>query len=83
MKITLYVLGNSSDIFYVGICTQVERRLTEHNSGKTKTTREKGPWKIVHVEEYDSWSAARTREKFLKSAIGRNWIKNKFSLLKE
>jgi len=82
MIIFVYILRNSDNKFYVGIGEVPQRRLKEHNAGKTKTTRGKGPWEIVHTEEYTSRIEARAREKFLKSGIGRAWIKSKFTVIK-
>ncbi len=45
--------------------------MTEHNCGKNKATRGKGPWKLVHHEEFVSRSDAIKREKYFKTQIGR------------
>ncbi len=54
----------------------VSIRLTQHNSGKTKSTKAFIPWRIVHTEEYVTLADAVKREKYLKSAAGRRWRKN-------
>jgi putative endonuclease len=82
MIIFVYILRNANNKFYVGMAELPEKRLKEHNSGKTKTTRGKGPWEIVHTEQYPNRIEARAREKFLKSGIGRAWIKSKFTVIK-
>jgi len=51
----------------------LERRLAEHNGSDTKSTRSKKPWKIIHSEEYNTLNEARSREKYLKSGVGREW----------
>ena len=35
---------------YVGMCTDIEVRLKEHNSGKTKSTKGFKPWKLIYNE---------------------------------
>jgi putative endonuclease len=60
---------------YVGFTTNLERRLNEHNSGKTKSTRPYRPWKILFSERFDTKTEALLREKFLKSGQGRDYIK--------
>ena len=35
------------------------------------------PWTVIYTEEYDSLEEARRREKYLKSAAGRRFIKKK------
>ena len=61
--------------YYVGMTTNLNRRLFEHNNGKTQSTSPYKPWKIVHNEIFNTRSEAREREKYLKSAAGRRWRK--------
>jgi putative endonuclease len=68
------------DRYYVGISLDVEYRLTEHNKGKTKSTKVFRPWKIIHIEEYESRQLARKREVYLKSAAGRKWRKDNLGM---
>ncbi|MBM3405154.1 MAG: GIY-YIG nuclease family protein, partial [Bacteroidetes bacterium] len=44
----------------------IERRLEEHNSGETRYTSGKRPWKLVYLEEYQDKSSAIKRELSLK-----------------
>ena len=54
----------------------LKRRIIEHNSGNgAKTTRKKDGWKIIYCEGYISKADAMGREKFLKSGIGRGFVK--------
>jgi putative endonuclease len=74
-----YILNSiSHQNTYVGITEDIDRRLKEHNSGKTKSTKAFAPYSILHYECFDSRFDARKREKFLKSDAGREWIKRKF-----
>lgn len=65
--------------FYVGFSTDINRRLKEHNSGKTKSTKGYRPWKLFFSEESDCREDARKREVYLKSGIGKEQIKEKWS----
>ena len=60
---------------YVGLTNDIYRRLEEHNKGKTKSTRFYSPWRILFKENYKSRIEARNREKYLKSGVGREFIK--------
>ncbi len=65
--------------FYVGMSEDVNRRLVEHNSGKTKSTKAYRPWKIFFYEIVADRKTAREREKYWKSGTGRERIKVKWS----
>ena len=59
----VYVLRCGDDSLYTGYATDVERRLAQHRDGTgAKYTRGRGPFEIVHVESYESRSAAMSRE---------------------
>jgi putative endonuclease len=53
--------------YYVGCTDNLERRLTEHNSGLSKYTKLSMPWKLVYTEQFENLSKARLREKQIKS----------------
>ncbi|MCA6377011.1 MAG: GIY-YIG nuclease family protein [Cytophagales bacterium] len=61
--------------FYVGLSDNVERRLNEHNKGKTSSTRFYAPWELVFVENFETRVQAREREKYLKGGSGKEFIK--------
>lgn len=76
----VYVLKSEQHYrFYVGMSQDVERRLAEHNSGKTKSTKGYRPWKLFFYEAFPDRQAARAREKYLKSGYGKQWIKEKWA----
>jgi len=60
---------------YVVRTSNLERRLREHNSGMGNFTRRYKPWKLFYFEKFDLWEEAFKREKYLKSAVGRRWMK--------
>lgn len=73
----VYILYSSKfERFYVGMTLNVEKRLNQHSSGKTKSTKAFAPWSLFYIEKFQSSQEARTREKYLKSAAGRRWRKN-------
>lgn len=75
----VYVLKSKNyNQIYIGFSDNSIRRLNEHNSGKTKSTKFYKPYKIIYQEKYKTRIEARKREKFLKSGCGREWIKNNF-----
>ena len=62
-------------MLYVGMTENLERRLKEHNKGKSKFTKGNLPWKLIYSEEFPDYSTARKREKYLKSTAGKNWLR--------
>ena len=60
---------------YTGQTQDLNQRVEAHNSGFSRYTKGRGPWKLVHHEEYDSRGAAMKREMFLKSGKGRELVK--------
>ena len=74
--IYLYVIKSEvNGDLYVGICKDVERRIGGHQAGKNRYTKGLRPWKLMQVEEYPDWSAARQKEKYYKSGIGKEYLK--------
>jgi putative endonuclease len=64
---SVYLLECSDKTFYVGISTDVDKRLANHNAGLgAKYTRGRLPVACVWREEAASESAARKREYELK-----------------
>jgi putative endonuclease len=64
----VYVLECADGSLYTGYTTDVERRVAEHDAGEgAKYTRGRTPVELVHVEEFDSKSAALRREREIKS----------------
>ena len=71
----VYVIQSISyNTRYVGVAESVERRLREHNTGRSRYTKGRRPWHIIYTEEVNTLSEARKREIFLKSGQGRKWL---------
>ena len=45
--------------YYVGACTNLDRRLYEHNIGHSKFTSLGLPWELVYAEEFDDIKLAK------------------------
>ncbi len=64
----MYVLECADGTYYTGYTTDVNRRVAEHDAGDgAKYTRGRTPVSLVHVETYDSRSAAMSREHEVKT----------------
>ncbi len=60
---------------YVGMTSNLERRLSQHNLGHNKSTKPYSPFKLVYFEKQPDRHSAREREKYLKTASGKRWLK--------
>ena len=67
----VYMIEGRQGRHYVGITTDPERRLAEHNQGSAKSTRPFRPWKLIYAEQCESRQDACRREWHLKHAEGR------------
>jgi putative endonuclease len=77
----VYILySNSIDRYYIGISDNLEWRLKRHNQGWGRYTKYGIPWKIVHIESFDTKSEDLIREKDIKRKKSRDYIEN---LIKE
>ncbi len=73
----VYAIQSEKDgRIYVGMCADIEVRLKEHNAGKTKSTKGFTPWKLIYKEESVSRIEARKREIYLKSGVGKQFLKS-------
>lgn len=64
----VYVLECDDGTYYTGYTTDVERRVAEHADGNgAKYTRGRGPFEVVHVEQFETASDALSREAEIKS----------------
>ena len=77
MPFHVYVLkSTATGRFYTGSTMDLRKRLDEHATGVARYTRGRGPWQLVHSEEFETRSQAMLRERFLKTGRGREWIKS-------
>ena len=72
---TVYVLQDSLGKLYKGVTNNLKRRLAEHKSGHTLSTKKLKKPEVVYTEEYDSFKKARKREIYFKNAAGRRFLK--------
>jgi putative endonuclease len=66
--------------YYIGSTENVDRRLSDHNSGKVKSTKAFKSWELVYSERFDTKSDAIKRERQIKSYKSGNAFKKLLSL---
>ena len=60
---------------YVGLTSDIERRIKEHNSGYNQSTKAYKPFELIYKEECEDRVTARKREKYWKSGTGKRQLK--------
>jgi putative endonuclease len=74
----VYVLQSESDKnFYTGYTNNIRVRIKEHNSGKVLSTKNRLPMNLIYWEGCLNQIDALSREKYLKTAWGKRFIKNR------
>ncbi len=78
MEFVVYILYSEKfNATYVGYTTDLISRFHSHNSLATKGwTLRYRPWRVMHVEFYETQKQAMLREKELKTGKGRDFIQH-------
>ena len=89
MKAYVYILKSvKTEKYYIGCTFDYNKRLKEHNSGFSASTKSMRPWKIMFTQTYSTLSEARKIElwikkqkskEFVEKLIKEGTIKKKFS----
>ena len=73
-----YVLQSEKDNkLYTGYTHDLRKRLAAHNSGNVSATKNRGPFVLVYYEACLNQQDATAREKYLKSGMGKRYLKNR------
>ena len=74
----IYILQSEKDKqFYTGYTSDLQNRLIDHNAGKVISTKNRLPLKLVYYEVCINQQDATHREKYLKTAWGKRYIKTR------
>ena len=76
----VYILQSLSDParHYVGLTSDVTRRVETHNSGGSIHTLANRPWHLVAAIEFSNANSAIAFERYLKTGSGRAFAKRHF-----
>lgn len=79
-KRTVYVLRSCLDPerHYVGLTSNLQKRVECHNAGQSRDTARHKPWRVVVALEFSTDAAAIRFERYLKSGSGRVFAKRHF-----
>lgn len=63
--------------WYTGYANDLKKRIIDHNKSKNFSTKHGIPWDLIYYEACRNKEDARAREKYLKSGMGKRYIKNR------
>ena len=63
--------------FYTGVTNNLKRRFEKHNTGFVLSTKHRIPLKLVYFEGCLDKNDAYRREKYLKTGMGKRFLKNR------
>ena len=66
MYVTYIIYSSKIKKYYTGQTTDLDRRLVEHNRGKTSFLASGLPWKLIYFKYFESRSEAIILESFIK-----------------
>lgn len=77
MYYTYILLSLKTGEWYTGYTKDLRKRFVEHQSGKSTWTKGRKPFKLIYYEGCLNEDDARSRELYLKSGIGKRYVKNR------
>ena len=77
----VYILESQKDKYwYTGYTSNLRKRFMEHQNGYTRSTKFRRPWNLIYYEACLFESDAIAREKYLKSGMGKRYIRNRLKM---
>jgi len=68
------LLSNRDKRLYTGFTDNLTKRVKEHNRGWVESTKDRRPLDLIYFEGYKDKKSALSREKYLKTGWGRNYL---------
>lgn len=78
MPYTYILFSAKLNKYYIGACTDIDRRLYEHNIGHSKFTSTGTPWILKYTETFKTLQEAKKREAAIKKMKSRKYIESLF-----
>jgi len=72
-----YILQNKNGRWYTGYTSDLQKRFNQHNNLNSKSTKYTGPYQLIYYEECINEIDAKARELYLKSGMGKRYLKNR------
>ncbi len=76
----VYVLkSEKSGQWYTGYTDNLRKRVSQHNKKESTWTKRMVPWTLIYYEACLDEGDARAREKYLKSGLGKKYLKKRLT----
>lgn len=62
---------------YTGYTNDLRKRFNQHNSSEVYSTKNRGPFNLIYYEACLNEQDAKSREKYLKTGMGKRYFKNR------
>jgi putative endonuclease len=73
-----YIIQSKKDSqWYTGATKDLRKRFKLHNDNRVVSTKGRGPFVLIYYEACLNQEDAFAREKFLKSGMGKRYVKNR------
>lgn len=74
----IYIIQSKNDgRWYTGFTDDLRKRFNEHNDNKVVSTNNRGPFELIYYEACFNKYDALAREKYLKTGVGKRYLKNR------
>ena len=69
------LLSRKRGCFYIGMTSDIDRRMKEHRAGQCHTTARMSDFELIFYEAFKSKQDALRREKYFKTAKGKKMLR--------
>lgn len=77
MFYTYVIESKKSERWYTGSTDDLRKRFNQHDTGKSTWNKHAMPWRLIYYEACLDERDARSRERYLKSGMGKRYLKKK------
>ena len=74
----VYLIRNQDNKIYTGFTTDLNNRISQHNSDTSGYTKGRGPWELIWYAAFKERERALSFEKYLKSGSGYAFARKRF-----
>jgi putative endonuclease len=77
MHYTYIIQSKKDKKWYTGCCRDLRKRFYQHNNNLVNSTKGRNPFILIYYEACLNQQDAYAREKYLKTGMGKRYLKNR------